>query len=240
MSDGPDIARVAAAIGDHARAQVLASLLADRALTASELAAIAGVGKATISSHLSRLVDVGLVLVQKQGRHRYFCLADADVARLLESLMGVAVRAGALRLLPGPKDPALRRARVCYDHLAGEIGVTLYDGLLRGKFLRRRGEAIELTRTGRDWFEEFGIDTNALARQRRVLCRPCLDWSERRMHLAGGLGKAMLDRIEAMGWAKRSRSSRIVTVTPSGERALKSLIPSNRISTTREALRIPA
>ena len=223
MSDGPDIVRIAAAIGEHARAQVLAALLADRALTASELAAIAGVGKATISSHLSRLVGVGLVTVEKQGRHRYFRLADDDVARLLESLMGVAVRAGAVPLLPGRRDPALRRARVCYDHLAGEIGVTLFDGLLRNRSLRRCDEGLELTASGRAWFARLGIDTTALARQRRTLCRPCLDWSERRSHLAGGLGKALLERIETLGWARRVAASRIVKVTPAGERALQRL-----------------
>lgn len=223
MSDGPDIARIAAAIGEQARAQVLAALLADRALTASELAVVAGVARATISTHLSRLLDAGLVCVEQQGRHRYFRLADDDVARLLESLMGVAVRAGATRLLPGPRDPALRRARVCYDHLAGELAVTLYDGLLRGRLLRRRGAALEITAAGTDWFEKFGIDAAALSRQRRVLCRPCLDWSERRTHLAGSLGKALLERIEARGWARRARTSRIVSLTPAGERALQKL-----------------
>src|SRR5262245_40615878 len=118
MRDGPDIARVAAAIGDHARAEVLAALMADRALTASELANLASVTKQTISAHLAKLLDVGLIAVEQQGRHRYFRLADPSVAKLLESLMGVAFRAGVVRLAPSPRDPALRRARVCYDHLA--------------------------------------------------------------------------------------------------------------------------
>ena len=122
MKDGPSIVRVAALIGDHARAEVLTALLADRALTATELAGIAGVTKQTISAHLGKLLEAGLIAVEHQGRHRYFRLADPDVAALLESLMGVAFRTGAVRLRSSPREPALRKARVCYDHLAGELG----------------------------------------------------------------------------------------------------------------------
>jgi len=120
MKDGPHIARIAALIGDSARAEVLTALMADRALTATELADIAGVTKQTISAHLAKLLDAGLIAVESQGRHRYFRLADRDVAHLLESLMNVAFRAGAVRLRASPREPALRRARMCYDHLAGE------------------------------------------------------------------------------------------------------------------------
>jgi DNA-binding transcriptional ArsR family regulator len=135
MKDGPNIVGIAALIGDHARAAVLTVLLADRALTATELAAVAGVTKQTISAHLSKLADAGLVEVEAQGRHRYFRLADQDVAHLLESLMGVAFRTGAVRTIASPREPALRRARVCYDHLAGEIGVGIYENLLRQRAL---------------------------------------------------------------------------------------------------------
>src|SRR5439155_25458225 len=130
MKDGPSIARVAALIGDHARADVLTALMADRALTATELAHVAGVTRATISAHLAKLVDARLLAMDTQGRHRYFRLADHDVAALLESLMGVAFRTGAVRARSSPREPALRRARVCYDHLAGELGVVAYDGLV--------------------------------------------------------------------------------------------------------------
>ncbi|WP_225592072.1 ArsR/SmtB family transcription factor [Pseudomonas sp. PDM15] len=139
MKDGPNIARIAALIGDHARAEVLTALMADRALTATELANLAGVSKPTMSAHLAKLLDAGLIAGVAQGRHRYFRLADADVARLLEALMGVAFRAGAVRVRSSPREPALRKARVCYDHLAGELGVKAYETLLhRGK---RRGAA---------------------------------------------------------------------------------------------------
>src|SRR5450755_3564905 len=129
MTVGPNIVGIAALIGDHARAEVLTALLADRALTATELADIAGVTKQTISAHLAKLREAGLIAMESQGRHRYFRLAGPDVAHLLESLMGVAFRTGAVRVRTGPREPALRKARVCYDHLAGELAVIVYEGL---------------------------------------------------------------------------------------------------------------
>jgi DNA-binding transcriptional ArsR family regulator len=133
MKDGPNIARIASLLGDSARAEALTALMTDRALTATELSALAGVTKQTMSAHLSKLLDARLIAVDQQGRHRYFRLADADVAHLLESLMGVAFRTGAVRLLSSPREPALRKARICYDHLAGELGVTAFENLLRAR-----------------------------------------------------------------------------------------------------------
>lgn len=225
MKDGPSIARVAALIGDHARAEVLTALLADRALTATELAGIAGVTKQTISAHLSKLLEAGLVSVEHQGRHRYFRLADADVAGLLESLMGVAFRTGAVRLRSSPREPALRKARVCYDHLAGVMGVLAYEALLTQRVLGVGQEGLRLTNTGKAWFDEFGIDASMLAKQRRAFCRPCLDWGERRNHLGGALGTAVLQRIEELGWARRSKDSRVIAFTPPGERAFRKTFP---------------
>src|SRR6185436_1736063 len=137
MKDGPNIARIAALIGDHARAEILTALVAGQALTATELAQVAGVTKQTVSTHLAKLLDARLLAAESQGRHRYFRLADRDVAGLLENLMGVAYRAGALRVRPGPREPALRKARVCYDHLAGELGVLVYDSLAQRRPLCR-------------------------------------------------------------------------------------------------------
>ena len=161
MKDGPNIARVAGLIGDPARAEILTALLADRALTATELAAVAGVTKQTVSAHLAKLVDARLLAVEAQGRHRYFRLAGSDVARLLESLMGVAFRTGAVRLVTGPREPALRKARVCYDHLAGELGVLAYDGLVARGWLADRAGSFFLTNAGADGFAAFGIDPGA-------------------------------------------------------------------------------
>jgi DNA-binding transcriptional ArsR family regulator len=221
MKDGPSIVGIAALIGDHARAEVLTALMADRALTATELAAVAGVTKQTISAHLAKLVAAGLVAVESQGRHRYFRLADRDVAELLESLMGVAFRTGALRARVSPREPALRKARVCYDHLAGEVGVRIYERLReRGALVARGDDDLGLTTAGERLFGALGIDTKALAAQKRAFCRACLDWSERRHHLAGALGAALLSRFVELKWAKRARDSRVVTVTPTGEREL--------------------
>ena len=225
MKDGPNIVGIAALIGDHARAEVLTVLMADRALTATELADVAGVTKQTISAHLAKLVDAGLVAVESQGRHRYFRLADQDVAQLLESLMGVAFRTGAVRARASPREPSLRKARVCYDHLAGEIGVSVYESLLKRRALLQRSEGLELTAEGRRVFETLRIDTAALADRKRAFCRACLDWSERRHHLAGALGAALLDRIVELGWAKRSRDSRVISFSPRGEQSLREIFP---------------
>jgi hypothetical protein len=134
--------------------------------------------------------------------------------------MGIAYRTGAVRLRSSPREPALRKARVCYDHLAGEIGVLLYESLERQRFLRPGGEGPTLTKSGRELCAQIGIDLEALARQRRPLCRACLDWSVRRHHLAGSVGAALLDRCLELGWAKRAKDSRVVNFSASGEKAL--------------------
>jgi DNA-binding transcriptional ArsR family regulator len=222
MKDGPSIAGIAAAIGDHARADILTALMADQALTATELAQIAGVTKQTTSSHLAKLMGAGLLAVESQGRHRYFRLADRDVAELLESLMGVAFRAGAVRVRGSPREPALRKARVCYDHLAGELGVLAFESLTKRRFLRSENEKLELTVSGRRFCrDDLGIDVDALAASRRPLCRTCLDWSVRRHHLAGALGAALLARCLELGWARRVKGSRVVSFSPTGEAALR-------------------
>ncbi|MEO8059491.1 MAG: helix-turn-helix domain-containing protein [Burkholderiales bacterium] len=227
MKDGPSIVRIAALIGDHARADVLTALMADRALTATELAGIAGVTKQTISAHLAKLLDAGLLSVEHQGRHRYFRLADADVAQLLESLMGVAFRTGAVRLRSSPREPALRKARVCYDHLAGEFGVLAFEALLARRVFKSdtnsETSGLVLTNVGAAWFAELGIDITAAAAQRRAFCRPCLDWGERRHHLGGALGTALLERLFELGWARRAKGSRVVNFTPKGEPAFRAL-----------------
>jgi len=224
MKDGPNIARIASLLGDPARADALTALLADRALTATELSAVAGVTKQTMSAHLSKLLDARLLVVDQQGRHRYFRLADADVAHLLESLMGVAFRTGAVRLLASPREPALRKARICYDHLAGELGVTAFETLLRTKVFARTPDGIRLTAFGTEWFAKVGVDTAAAAHQRRTLCRPCMDWSERRQHLAGALGSALLCRVCDLGWAKRDAGSRVIRFTPRGQKSFLELV----------------
>jgi DNA-binding transcriptional ArsR family regulator len=219
LKEGPDIARIAALIGDPARANMLAALADGRALTASELAAEAGVTKQTASSHLSQLSQGGLLAFQAQGRHRYFRLAGEEVGHALEALMGLAATHAPPRTRTGPRDPALRHARACYGHLAGELGVHLFRRLSARRWLALEEDAVGLTPFGRRALGEFGIDIDGLAALRRPLCRPCLDWSERRHHLAGSLGEALLQRFGKLGWARRERDSRVVRFSPTGERA---------------------
>jgi DNA-binding transcriptional ArsR family regulator len=225
MKEGPSTAPIAALAGDPARANMLAALLSGKALTASELANEAGITAQTASSHLSKLESGGLVTQVKQGRHRYFRLAGSDVAQMLESLMTVAARAGHLRTRPGPGDPALRKARVCYDHLAGELGVQLFDSLCRHGHLVSRGEALTLSRKGEKFLDSFGIALDALEAERRPLCRSCLDWSMRRSHLAGSLGAALLARFHALQWASREKGGRALLFTPRGERRFRETFP---------------
>ncbi len=217
MKEGPDISRIAALIGNPACSHMLMSLMAGPALTMTELAGEVGLALPTVSGHLTRLERAGLVSVERQGRHRYFRLANPDVAIAIEGIMPLAARAGHLRTRLGPREPELRYARSCYDHLAGNLAVKIFDDLTAKHLLDKRGETLNLTPHGKRFFEKRGIDTDALARGSRPLCRACLDWSERRSHLAGGLGAAIFDAILAHGWAARVRRSRIVRFAKGGE-----------------------
>lgn len=220
MKYGPNFAGVAALIGDPARANMLSALMHGAALTATELALEAGVTKQTASSHLARLREAKLLAIEKQGRHSYYRLADKDVAALLESLMGVAARLAPIRTRPGPKEPALRRARVCYDHLAGDLGVAVFDALVGEKRIAQKREEVTLTPRGERFFGELGLSLPS-QQGARPLCRACLDWSVRRHHLGGALGAALLTHIFDTGWAKRARGSRVVEFSLAGEKALK-------------------
>ena len=213
MEEGPVISAVASLIGDPARANMLTALMDGRALTVSELAEAAGVTIQTASGHLAKLDAAGLLKAEKQGRHRYFRLSGSDVGEVLEGLMGLAQRTGAVRVRTGPKDNALRTARVCYDHLAGEKGVAMLDAML-ARGLMEGEDDLRLTREGRAFAAGFGIDVAALEQGRRPLCRSCLDWSERKSHLAGALGAALLDEIVRRGWAKREAGRKASRRTP--------------------------
>lgn len=214
MREGPDIARVAALVADPARSAMLIALMDGRALTASELAGRGGVTRQTASSHLARLVEGEVLIVEAQGRHRYFRLAGAHVAGLLEALMVFSSdRVPPLRT--GPRDPALRKARICYDHLAGEMGVRLFDRMRQEGWLE---QDLAVTGRGQEKLGEIGLDVAALPPSNRALCRTCLDWSQRRHHLAGRLGKAVLDRFLSMSWARRVPGSRVIDFSPDGQR----------------------
>lgn len=226
MKEGPDIAYVAALIGEPARANMLTALMSGKALTVSELAEEAGVTIQTASAHLSRMEEGRLLRPRKQGRHKYFALASDDVAHVLEALMGLAAGAGHLRKRTGPKDETLRHARVCYNHLAGEMGTRLYESLVSRGFLGAVEEGLILTEDGAAFVTGFGIDLDVLREKKVPLCRECLDWSERRPHLAGSLGRAFLGRFEALSWARRDQTSRAILFSARGDAAFGQVFPS--------------
>jgi DNA-binding transcriptional ArsR family regulator len=224
MTDTPEFATVAALIGDRARARMLGTLMGGQALTATELAGSANVTKATASAHLRKLLEARLVGVAAQGRHRYYRLADRDVADLLERLISVADGRDTTRSF-GPRDPLMRKARVCYDHIAGELGVLAHESLTRRGMICVGNEGTELSDEGVGFFTTLGIDARALGAKRRPLCRPCLDWSERRYHLGGSVGAALLRHCVDRGWARRARSSRSLLFSAAGERAFRRHFP---------------
>jgi DNA-binding transcriptional ArsR family regulator len=227
MTDGSSMVPAATLIGDHARARMLTALMGGRALTATELAGAAGITKQTGSTHLRKLLDARFVAMEAHGRHRYFRIADEEVAQLLEEFMSFSVRTRACTT--GPKDPALRKARVCYDHLAGELGVLLYASLSQRHAFDFNGTTVSLSAEGVRLIAELGIDASAVRSQKRAPCRVCMDWSERRHHLAGAVGAALLTRIIELGWAVRDKSSRAVNFRPHGERAFRGCFPLNGV-----------
>jgi DNA-binding transcriptional ArsR family regulator len=224
MDASPDVAGVASLVGEPARGRMLTALMEGRALTATELALEGGVAPSTASSHLQRLARGGLVTMARQGRHRYFRIAGPEVAAALEGLMAIAP-CGKPSIRFGPLDEALRHARVCYDHLAGETGVRFLESASERKWLRCSRRGVAITPEGEKWFQGLGIDIEALRGKRRPVCRPCLDWSERRFHLAGALGAALLDRLFALRWARREVGTRALTFTPRGAAFLQTLRP---------------
>jgi DNA-binding transcriptional ArsR family regulator len=224
MTTGSNMAAVGRLIGDPARANMLDAMMDGRAHSAGELAIIAGVSPATASGHLHQLLDGHLVAVAVQGRHRYFRLASPAVAHMLEGLMAItAPRTARPRATPHVPD-ALREARTCYDHLAGRLGIAIADKLDETGVVRVDDGGIVVTDHGRTWLADHAFDVDAArGRSRRPMCRPCLDWTERRPHLAGVLGAALLDGLIARRWIARGEGSRAIEVTRGGARELHRL-----------------
>lgn len=221
VASGNTIASVAALIGDPARANMLSALMGGQALTAGELARHASVTAQTASGHLAKLAEAKLIELEKQGRHRYFRLASPEVAQAIHALMTVAV-AGPKRYHPiGPRDEALRIARTCYDHLAGRLAVALADFLCEREYVAIADGVGVVTAEGARFFAEFGIGLVAGGKSKRPVCRTCLDWSERRPHLAGQLGAAILNRLLELRWVARISDSRALTVTLAGQQELE-------------------
>jgi DNA-binding transcriptional ArsR family regulator len=228
MASNAMLAEIAALAGDPARAGMLQALMDGRALTASELAEVAGIAPQTASGHLARMTAAGLLTVEKQGRHRYHRLATSGVAQMLESIMQVAaeLRPAPRRVVVGPRDVALRKARTCYDHLAGQLGVALADALVTAGHAELASDAGIVTDTGMAFLDRIGIDVKSMLargsrKSSRVLCRPCLDWSERRPHLAGMVGAAICTHSFDQGWIRPIPGTRAVTITPRGQHVFR-------------------
>jgi DNA-binding transcriptional ArsR family regulator len=218
MAAGVDMAAVAALVGDPARANMLAAMLDGRAHTAAELAQLAGVAAPTASGHLAKLSRAQLVSVVAQGRHRYYQLASAEIGRMLEGIMVVAGELAPTIPRATPRiDPALRRARTCYDHIAGELGVSIADGLVQLGVVDLTADGAAVTQMGRSALHAAGIELDGSRRSKRVYCRPCLDWSERRPHIAGMLGAALLERALAVRLVRRRKGSRVLDVSDGHE-----------------------
>ena len=220
----PDIAFVASMIGEPARARMLVALMGGKALTATELSLEAEITAQTASSHLRKLVDSGLLVERRQGRHKYFQIQGHDIAEIVERLLNVSVRTTTSQVKTGPDDVALRTARVCYDHLAGELGVQLYDTLIERGYLSETeaGNQVALTDQGAQFFMSVGADLNTRLKSTRPLCKSCLDWSERRSHLAGALGQWILDDLLQKQWAQRAPDSRALHFSADGLSQLSS------------------
>jgi DNA-binding transcriptional ArsR family regulator len=218
MITGPLIAEVAALVGEPARATILSALLDGRALTATELAFAARVTPQTASTHLAKLTEAGLLSPIRDGRHRYFRLASAKVVEMLDGIVAVALD-NRPRYRPLSRQAReLSAARICYDHLAGRLSVDLADFFTAHEYIMVGDEAAEITHAGARFLAEFGIDLVALGSTRRHFCRLCLDWTERRPHIAGAVGAALTKRYFDLGWTERMKHSRAVIVTASGKR----------------------
>ncbi|MFT3827687.1 MAG: winged helix-turn-helix domain-containing protein [Chitinophagaceae bacterium] len=215
-----DFKNIAALIGDPTRALVLWTLLDGKAFTATELAIAADTTAQNISMHLQKLVQADLLVVESQGRHRYYRFARKEVAYAVEALANLIPPVKARDKRSDEDNTGIRYCRTCYDHLAGKIGVALSDSLLRQKILQQKENEFVISKKGNQWLLQFGIDTEELQQQRRTIVRPCLDWSERRYHIAGAMGAALLNKMLQEDWLRRTKNSRMIVITANGEKQL--------------------
>jgi DNA-binding transcriptional ArsR family regulator len=223
-SPEPRFSRIAAVIADPTRARMLAALLGGEYRSASELASAAGITPQAASTQLAQLLDNGLVAMRQQGRHKYFALADADVAHALEALSMVAERDNISARWDKPAYQPLKCARRCYGHMAGELGVAQFEMLLRKQYLEPNDQGLQLTSAGRAWAEHLGLEIPKKFATR--FAYPCMDWSERKDHLAGSLAKALLELYVAKNWLRAPKESRALELTHLGQQALMPLLKS--------------
>jgi DNA-binding transcriptional ArsR family regulator len=221
MVAAANMVEVAALVGDTARATMLAALMGGQSLTSSELAGLACISRPTASEHLAKMVNARLLNVTQKRRNRYYRIASPLVARMLESIKAVAALEMPARYRPrSARDDAMRFARTCYDHLAGQLGVAIADALSARRFVILGEDGGALTPAGARFLTAFGIEVQSNNAGRRIFCRACLDWSERRYHIAGFVGAEIWKRTQDLGWVTQQHGERAVQVTPAGRRGL--------------------
>lgn len=226
MSESPNIAALAAPLADPVRARMVTLLMDGRARTVTELGQATGLAKASASEQVANLLAAGFLTARRQGRHKYLALAGPEIAHLVETMMTLAGTPSAEQGRAfGPRDPALREARLCYNHLAGALGVRLYQSLFARDALALGPGGLDLTPRGRAFCRDFGLADADLAPARAPLCRDCLDWSERQSHLGGRLGRLLLARMETQGWLQRREGTRALAVTTAGRRGFDQAFP---------------
>ena len=213
--------QIAALIGDPVRATVMWTLMDGKAFTATELALAADTTAQNMSMHLAKLVQADLLDVESQGRHRYYRFARKEIAYAIEAMAHLVSSPGSSRNAKPEEISDIKFCRTCYDHLAGRVGVLVTDSLLHQKIIVSKKNLFELSKRGEKWFSDFNIDVDTLKKQRRFLVRPCLDWSERRHHIAGSIAAALLDKMLHLDWIRRTRNSRAIIITGKGEKEFR-------------------
>jgi len=212
--------KTAALIGDPTRAAIMWTLLDGRAFTATELAIIANTSPQNISMHLTKLLEGNLLSVEKQGRHKYYRFSSKEVAYAVEAMANLIPKPEIASKKESENYPPIKYCRTCYDHLAGKIGVALTDSLLEQKIILNKNDAFEISSEGKKWFSDFGINLEEAQKQKRIFLKPCLDWSERRNHLAGSVGALLLNKMITEDWIRKTKDSRAIIVTGKGEKEL--------------------
>lgn len=212
--------KTAALIGDPTRAVIMWTLLDGRAFTATELAIVANTSPQNISMHLTKLLDGDLLSVEKQGRHKYYRFSNKEVAYAVEAMANLIPKPEITSKKETENYPPIKYCRTCYDHLAGKIGVALTDSLLEQKIILNKNDTFQISAEGEKWFSDFGIDIEEAQKQKRIFLKPCLDWSERRNHLAGSVGAMLLNKMITEDWLRKTKNSRAIIITGKGEKEL--------------------
>ncbi|AZH27811.1 MULTISPECIES: winged helix-turn-helix domain-containing protein [unclassified Paenibacillus] len=221
MSTNSNVAMIASLVSEPSRAAILTALLDGRFHTASELAHMAGIKPQTASFHLAKMTEAQVVTVEKQGRHRYYGIQDPEVAQVMESLLSIAPPVPIKSFKQASENEAIRLARTCYDHVAGHLGVQIMSFFIQRGILSEDQDGLHITQQGEIFFADFQIDLKNTRQKRRSFSHKCLDWSERRHHLAGALGSALLDRLFELHWVEHLPTTRAIRITAEGKRGFK-------------------